>query len=53
MPEEREGSWLDAAEQRLLEAERAGDEERLSLLEELHDALERELDADQAAPPGR
>ena len=53
LEEPREPSPLDDAEERLERAERAGDQERLAVLEELHDELEKELDAGEAGPPGR
>jgi hypothetical protein len=51
LPDRR--ALLDEARARL-ESARAGDDaSRANLLEDLYVALEQELDADEAAPPGR
>jgi hypothetical protein len=44
---------VDDARDRLEEAERSEAAERLRALEELHEVLDRELDPEQAPPPGR
>ncbi len=53
LEEPREPSSLDDAEEKLEKAEKAGDADRLAVLEELHKALEQELDAGEAGSPGR
>ena len=47
------GERLDAARARLEAAEEADDEGRVSALEELHSALQAELDTAEAPSPGR
>jgi hypothetical protein len=44
--------WTEGAETRLDEAEAAGDDERLALLEEINERLEAELDLNRPHPGG-